>query len=367
MIRVAFIVNAPPDSAMGQRARSFTTLLRDGFDIEIAYRRGRIVSVIAFLGFLIRWRPRISYVFDMAYAGVAAGVVYRLLARNRLIIDTGDVISELARSMGRGRPGLALTRALEQVSLRVADAIVVRGTLHRELLHERGVRAEVIQDGVVTDQFHPHDESELRERYGLDGFLTIGVLGSSVWSPRLETCYGWELVETIRLLRDEPVKGMVIGDGTGIPRLQALATRYGIADRVIFVGRLPYDELPRYLQIMDVCLSTQTDDVVGRVRTTGKLPLYLAAGRYVLASRVGEAALVLDEEMLVDYDGAVDPTYPEKLADRIRPLLRRRDLLRHGARGVTLARRHFDYAVLAPRLRSLLHGTLADAPPAGSR
>jgi hypothetical protein len=56
---------------------------------------------------------------------------------------------------------------------------------------------------------------------------------------------------------------------------------------------------------MDICLSTQTNDVVGWVRTTGKLPLYLAAGRYVLASRVGEAARVLPEEMLVD---GMDPS-----------------------------------------------------------
>ena len=70
-----------------------------------------------------------------------------------------------------------------------------------------------------------------------------------------------------------------------------------------FAGQVPYAELPGWLHRMDICLSTQTNDVVGWVRTTGKLPLYLAAGRFVLASRVGEAARVLPEEMLVDGEG----------------------------------------------------------------
>src|SRR5439155_17871072 len=108
------------------------------------------------------------------------------------------------------------------------------------------------------------------------------------------------------------VKGVVIGDGSGLPILRARCREYGIEDRVLFLGRLPYEELPRYLGLIDVCLSTQTNDLVGQVRTTGKLPLYLAAGRYVLASRVGEAARVLDADMLVDHDGQVDTGYPQR-------------------------------------------------------
>ena len=40
----------------------------------------------------------------------------------------------------------------------------------------------------------------------------------------------------------------------------------------------------RHLSIMDVCISTQSNDLVGMVRTTGKLPLYLAYGKYVIAN-----------------------------------------------------------------------------------
>ena len=37
--------------------------------------------------------------------------------------------------------------------------------------------------------------------------------------------------------------------------------------------------------------------MIGNVRTTGKLPLYLAAGKFVLASRVGEQLNAVQSEL----------------------------------------------------------------------
>jgi glycosyltransferase involved in cell wall biosynthesis len=184
--------------------------------------------------------------------------------------------------------------------------------------------------------------------------LTLGLIGSPVWSKRLGICYGWELIETLRLLRTEDVRGVLIGDGSGLTHLKQLSRRYGIEDRVQFLGRVPYDDLPAHLDRIDVCLSTQTNDLPGQVRTTGKLPLYMAAGRYVLATRVGEAARVLDDDMLVEYNGTLDPHYPERLAERIRTLLAEPERLEAGAKGIQRARTLFDYNVLVGKLRAVL-------------
>jgi glycosyltransferase involved in cell wall biosynthesis len=308
MTTVAFIVNGDPSSPMGHRARAFAERLREPHDVRVFYRsRRKVLSIFRLAAELLRWRPQVCYVLDIAYSGVAAGVLFKGLTGRRLVIDTGDAVTDLARSLGRGPLGIALTRGLEGLAYAAADGVVVRGTGHKEWLAGQSVWAEVIPDGVECDQVAPLDASDLRREYGLDGVLTVGLVGSSVWSERLQSCYGWDLVEVIRLLRDHPIKGVLIGDGSGLPVLQKRCREYGIEDRVVFLGRLPYEQLPRHLGLVDVCLSTQTNDRVGQVRTTGKLPLYLAAGRYVLASRVGEAARVLDDEMLVEYEGAVDP------------------------------------------------------------
>jgi glycosyltransferase involved in cell wall biosynthesis len=69
---------------------------------------------------------------------------------------------------------------------------------------------------------------------------------------------------------------------------------------------------------MDAAISTQSNDAVGAVRTTGKLPLYLACGCPVLASHVGEAARLLGPlGWTIPYDGTVDRSYPERLAQAV--------------------------------------------------
>jgi glycosyltransferase involved in cell wall biosynthesis len=355
--KVAFVVNGGPESAMGVRAASFERHLRSEFSVRTAHRTaGKVASIARLFRFLIRERPAVVYVFDMAFSGVLGAATHKLIRRTPLVIDTGDVIYELARSSGmRGWLGLALTRALEEFSLRVADVIVVRGTFHEQYLTERGVQdVVVVQDGVDTDEFQSAGGDRLRRELGIDGVLTVGLVGTSVWSERLQMCYGWELVELMRLLKDEPVKGVVIGEGSGVGRLKEQARRYGVDGDILFLGYVPYTDLPRHLAIIDICLSTQTNDLVGRVRTTGKLPLYMAVGRYILASDVGEASLVLGPDMLVEYNGVRDGDYPERLAARVRALLKHPERLRKASSNQMVAREQFDYAVLSERVATLL-------------
>ncbi len=356
MTSVVFIVNGDPQSAMAIRARAFAGHLRERHDIQLAYREGsKLAAVLRFSRFLRRVKPRVTYVFDMGYSGVLGAWLHRLYNSNLLIIETGDVIYELMRSTGnRGRLGLWLTRSLENFSLRIADRIVVRGHYHQQWLEQQGLSSDVIQDGVDTDEFTPQNVDHLRQEHGLQGTLTVGLVGSSVWSEKLGMCYGWELIEMLRLLPDAPVKGVMIGGGSGIPYLKARCREYGIENRVLFLGHVPYQKLPQYLNMIDVCLSTQTNDLVGQVRTSGKLPLYLATGRYVLASKVGEAAMVLAPQMLVPYESVQDWDYPRKLAERVEAILLDRQQLDRAAGNVAVAKEVFEYSRLAERLGNLI-------------
>jgi glycosyltransferase involved in cell wall biosynthesis len=360
MTTVGFIVSGDYDSAMGFRARAMQARLAPDFNIEIAYRsRRKIISILKLFSFLVRARLAAIYLFDISYTALLAAGCYRSLFRNCLIIETGDAITELVRSTGtRGPIGRWLTQLLENTAFRIADRVVVRGSFHKELLAARGIEADVIQDGVDPESFGSVETGALRRQHGLERVTTIGLIGSSVWSEKLQMCYGWELVETLRLLKDRPVKGIMIGGGSGLPHLQARCRDYGIEDKLVFFGQIPFEQLPAYLSLIDICLSTQTNDVVGKVRTTGKLPLYLAAGRYVLASNVGEAALVLPKEMLVEYEGVKDLKYPQKLKERIELLLDHPALLQLGSDNVALARAHFDYTKLAERMRVVIDSNL---------
>jgi glycosyltransferase involved in cell wall biosynthesis len=351
--RVLILVNGSNTSAMGHRASALTTPLHSQFHFHFEYRGAdKRASLKRFLNSTSQFRPHLTYVFDMAASGVLAGGLQRLWRRGKLIIDTGDAISALARAIGRDRLGLVLTQALELFSFFAADHLVVRGSYHRELLAERGIRSTFIPDGVEIDQFQSH----ARDNNG--STLTIGLIGSTIWNPRTQTCYGSELLELLDRLREYPLKAILIGDGSGLQHLKQRASDLNLSDRIEFLGHLPYQKLPEAINRFDVAISTQTNDLPGQVRTTGKLPLYLACDRFVLASRVGEAARLLPEEMLIDYEGAFDPYYPAKLSERLRHLGFDPRAYRVHGRNRALAVQNFDYAVLSTRFADCLHRVL---------
>jgi hypothetical protein len=74
--------------------------------------------------------------------------------------------------------------------------------------------------------------------------------------------------------------------------------------------------------------------------------------------------------MLVQYNGTVDRDYPARLAERVRDLVANRDRLAAGGGGPALARQHFDYDRLIPRVEDVLEQVLGRphaiaAAPAG--
>lgn len=350
--RVSFLVNAGPRAIEAVRAQG----LAHGHPpaaVQFLFREGgRWTSLRRWHRELAAFNPDVLYVLNTALPGVPLAVHWARRRRVPFVLDTGDAIVDMARSSGIGAGWrLPVLRWLEGSGLRNARTVVVRGTRHAEHLRRLGIRqVELIRDGYAEQSsVRPDAVAALRSRLGLDGRFVAGVMGSLVFSPRLRICYGWDLVAALPHLADRPVTAVVIGDGDGLGWLRAEAARLGVADRVAFTGRIPYAEVPTYLRLLDVALSTQTNNLAGQVRTTGKLPEYMAAERFILANRVGEAALVLPESMLLDYDGAVDPTYPRRLADRIRRLCDHPEELAARHRLPEVARRLCSYDVLARR------------------
>jgi hypothetical protein len=89
------------------------------------------------------------------------------------------------------------------------------------------------------------------------------------------------------------------------------------------------------------------------VRTTGKLPGYLASGRYILASAVGTPVSVLPDDMLIPYNGRWDATYPIKLAARIREIAAHPHLLADGA-GLRSRAEQFAYTTISKQAADLI-------------
>ncbi len=346
--QVLFLVNGAAGSAAGERAERIAAQLEPG-SADIVYRDGgRRLAVKSMAIAIRRARPQVVYAMDLAVANIAAWALAS--PRTPLVVDTGDTPRQFLDLVGAGPVRRGGAAALERVGYSRSRRIVVRGTHHADQLRDRGLdHVAVIPDGVDLSFFRPHDVWELRRRLGLHRDLTVGIQGNFTWYPSLGGGLGWELIEAMGRFPHLPVRAVIIGSGPGIRQMRLLADHHGIADRVHVMGRIPYRDLPRYLSLCDVTLLTQTNDPSSWARTTGKLPGYLAAGRHILATRVGTAAQLLPEDMLLDYHGGWDTTYPDRLGARLAELSDDPSAVRHAGLQLCELAEPFDYDEIARR------------------
>lgn len=359
-LRILALVNSGP--ADGVRVASLFKELAVRHDFRALHRPvGRRHGAVGrFTRAAIAFAPHLVYVENLGYPCVVAAMAAKATRRSKIIVSTGDAVYAFARSHFHPLKAAALG-LLEQAAYRTADAIAVRGSRqHLDMLEQAGyTRVRSIPEGVDTSLFRPTDVQNLRRRLGLERVLTIGVVGSINWNTKRQFCYGRDVLEVVRLLKDRAVAGLVVGGGDGVAVLEGLARDYGIGDRVILTGWIEHLELPSYINLMDVCLSTQSNDLVGQTRITAKLPEYLACGRYVIASDVGGASeFVQQAGCLVESEGLAEPRYLQRVAEHVERLLDDPGLLATGRHGVEVARSHFDYSVLRPRFAKLIDEVL---------
>ncbi len=308
---------------------------------------------------IARRRPRTLYLIDVGRRTVAAGLVARM-RRIPFVLDTGDVVFELERSRGgRSHVGLAAVWAGERFLVDGARAVVVRGRAHVDLLRPRPA---LFAPDLAPPHARPLSGARVRERLGLRDAFVVGLVGSLNRAPRLGVTYGADVVGALSNTSPH-IAALVVGDGDARPALEHHARELGVADRCHFVGFVPTHEVAEWIGAMDVAVSTQTNDMVGAVRTTGKLPLYLACGCPVLASDVGEARRLLGPlGWTLPYHGVVDKEYPRRLAKAIEQWandpagaqLRRRQAL-------ALHHQAFDPDAVRARVRALVDGIVAEA------
>ena len=111
---------------------------------------------------------------------------------------------------------------------------------------------------------------------------------------------------------------LVVGGGRTLDDVKAHAARLGIADRVTFTGAVPHAAVPDYLDVADVAVATLPNTPQAATKSPLKVVEYMAAGKAIVATAVGEAITFLDDGRVGDL---VPPGDPRALADAIAGLL----------------------------------------------
>lgn len=215
----------------------------------------------------------------MEGTGVGGGLVllaWRLRTGGAYIVSSGDAVGPFlrARSPALGVAGSVYERLLCRMS---AGFIGWTPYLVGRALTYGAPRAMTAANWADPAAGAPAGRA-IREAVGIPAHaLVFGLVGSLNWTARYAYCYGQELIRArLRVQRDD-LHVLIVGDGDGRERLQALAGDH-LGATVHLPGRVPREAVAGYLAAMDVASLPQSVDGVGSFRYTTKVSEYRAAG-----------------------------------------------------------------------------------------
>ena len=240
---------------------------------------------------------------------------------------------------------------------RVICATAHEQGLLRMLYGTSEARTAVIPCGADAELFQPEDARAARTRLGLPGDEPL-----LLYAGRIEPLKGLDVaIEALAALEEPRPRLLIIGGDEGaageIARLQGIAAREGMSERISFLPAAPQTSMPAYYAAADICIVPSYYESFGMAALEAQ-----ACGRPVVASRVGGLPDVVEDGVT----GYLVPwRCPEPFAERLDLLLRNGGLrARMGASARDRALR-FAWPAIAARLDALYDELLA--APAGER
>lgn len=182
-----------------------------------------------------------------------------------------------------------ISRQLETRAIRQADHVFTICEGLRSDIAARGIAQEkitVIPNAVDVDSFAPDGapDEALKAQLGLSGCTVVGFIGSFYAYEGLDL-----LLDAFPLILFQlpDVRILLVGGGPQEETLKAQAKRLGIADKVIFAGRVPHADVQRYYDLIDVLAYPRHSMRLTELVTPLKPLEAMAQGRLLVASDVG--------------------------------------------------------------------------------
>lgn len=236
-------------------------------------------------------RPDLIHAHSPSLNGLAALAVARDL-RIPLVYEVRAFWEDAAVDQGTAREGdlrYRLTRASENRVLKGADAVFTICNGLRQDLLARGLpehQVTVIPNAVNAFDFDfaPERDKALELQLGLQGALVLGFIGSFYAYEGLDLLL--EAFPQISAVLPQ-ARLLLVGGGLEDAALRAQAQRLGIADRVVFTGRVPHDQVSRYYSLLDLALFPRQSLRLTETVTPLKPLEAMAMGTVCIASDVG--------------------------------------------------------------------------------
>ncbi len=258
------------------------------------------------------------------------GLPYVLEVNSPLVVEqaTYRSLSRQATARRIERYVFGAATRIVTVSTEVADYVCAQGALPARVV----VAVNGVDLSLYTNVQPPSTD---------DTRFTIGFLGS------LKPWHGIDvLIDALQLLvsRHPHYHLRLIGDGPERARLTAQIAERGLSAHATVVGQVARDQVPVHLSDVDVAVAPYPR-LDGFYFSPLKVFEYMAAGRPIVASRIGQIESVLEDQQTALL---VTPGDPGTLADAIETLRRQPALavrLSRAARDQAFSRHGWEHTV----------------------
>jgi glycosyltransferase involved in cell wall biosynthesis len=207
------------------------------------------------------------------------GGLFKLCGR-KFVFDHHDINPELYEAkFGRRDFFYRLLLALERWTFRTADISIATNESYKRIATGRGgmpaARVFVVRSGPSLERLKvlPPQPALKRGRRYLVGY--VGVMAEQEGIDYLLRAAR----HIVRDLGRRDVHFGLVGGGTSLEAMKALAQELGIADFVTFTGRVPDEALLAMLNTADVCVNPDSANEMNDKSTMNKIMEYMALGK----------------------------------------------------------------------------------------
>ncbi len=277
-----------------------------------------IQNIINSLRLLLRLKPDIMIICKPLPIAATVGLFFKIVIGKRIIIDCDD--AEVAINSVRSNLQRNIIHIFESIVPRLSDGVLVNSEYifnRVKALKIAEKKITYIPNGVDVERFSNFSPRPLeRELVGKKIILYYGDLNFASGHNIDVLLRAFKIV----LSKSAFVKLLIIGDGTDEGKLKQEAVQLGIAENVIWKGRIAPEEIPHYLFYCDVVIDPVRDMLSNWARCPVKIIEAMFMGKSVVTSDIGERKTLLGDFGFFAKEGD-----PYSMADKILEVLNNRE------------------------------------------
>lgn len=318
----------------------------------------RILDYISFMppavmaSFFVK-KPDLVIGTSPQFFTVCAAYLVSVFKRIPFVFELRDIWPESIKAVGAMNDSIIIS-VLEKIELflyRKANIIVSVTHAFKKTLIRRGIdgdKIHVITNGVDISRFIKADkDSELVEKYGLQGKFVAGYVGTHGMAHNLETILDAALIAQEK---NDDIRFLLLGNGARKQELVELSKQMGLKN-LIFVDSVGKDDVPRFWSLLDVSIIHLKKIELFTSVIPSKLFECMAMGIPVLHGVQGESAEIVESNQL---GYTFEPENEQQLYQLLVELKDDRSEYRGFQKAALKAAKKYDRSVLAGRFLQLL-------------